>query len=167
MFGSLFQILQKNLTFRYELHMYSNATLLISLVQCHDWLDIQAAHAIRTGCSLNIVFFPRILESLPPLPRQHSAAIGCTKNVQPIGGTVHSHCVENCEKNTIFSEHPVSIYISSCLSFFLTLSPVYLDGCALSVEVCKVDKVAVVDGHTIKLLGVDPLLLLDVPEGED
>ena len=38
-----------------------------------------------TGCSLKIVFFPRILESLPPLPRQHSAAIGCTKNYQPIG----------------------------------------------------------------------------------
>ena len=35
------------------------------------------------------VFFPRILESLPPLPRQHSAAIGCTKNYQPIGVTVH------------------------------------------------------------------------------
>ena len=71
------------------------------------------------------------------------------------------------KKTQFFSEHPVSIYISSCLSFSLTLSPVYLDGCALSVEVCKVDKVAVVDGHTIKLLGVDPLLLLDVPEGED
>ena len=29
------------------------------------------------------VFFSRILESLPPLPRQHSAAaIGCTKNYQ-------------------------------------------------------------------------------------
>ena len=69
--GSLVQMLQKNLTFRYELHMYSNATLLMSLVQCTDWLDIQAAHAIRTGCSLNIVFFPRILESLPPLPRRH------------------------------------------------------------------------------------------------
>ena len=26
------------------------------------------------------VFFPRILESLPPLPRQHLAAIGCTAN---------------------------------------------------------------------------------------
>ena len=47
------------------------------------------------GCSLNIVFFPRILESLPPLPHQHSAAIGCTKNYQPIGVTVHSHCVES------------------------------------------------------------------------
>ena len=34
---------------------------------------------ISTGRSLNIVFFSRILESLPPLPRQHSAAIGCTK----------------------------------------------------------------------------------------
>ena len=52
---------------------------------------------IHTGCSLNIAFFPRILESLPPLPRQHSAAIGCTKNCQPIGVTVHSHCVESFE----------------------------------------------------------------------
>ena len=35
-----------------------------------------------TGCSLNIVFvlFSRILKSLPPLPRQHSAVIGCTAN---------------------------------------------------------------------------------------
>ena len=32
------------------------------------------------------VFFPKNLESLPPLPRQRSAdAIGCTKNYQPIG----------------------------------------------------------------------------------
>ena len=43
-----------------------------------------------TGCSLNSVLFPRILESLPPLPRQPSPAIGCTKNHQPIGVTVHS-----------------------------------------------------------------------------
>ena len=42
-------------------------------------------------------FFPRILESLPPLPRQHSADIGCTKNYQPIGVTIHSHCVESFE----------------------------------------------------------------------
>ena len=48
-----------------------------------------------TECSLDIVFFPRILESLPPLPRQHSAAIGCTKNT--IGVTVHSHCIESFE----------------------------------------------------------------------
>ena len=42
-----------------------------------------------TGCSLNIVFFPRILESLPPIiHRQHSAAIGRTKNYQPIGVTL-------------------------------------------------------------------------------
>ena len=70
------------------------------------------------------MFFPRILEKLPPLPRQHSAAIACTKNYRPIGVTVHSHCVEsfektysdvgeggvavNCEKKTIiFPEHPV------------------------------------------------------------
>ena len=50
-----------------------------------------------TECSLNIVFFPRIIKSLPPLPRQLSAAIGCTKNYQPIGVTVHSHCVESFE----------------------------------------------------------------------
>ena len=50
---------------------------------------------IRTGCSLNIVFFSRIVESLPPLPRHHTAAIGCTKNYQPLGGYVHSHCVES------------------------------------------------------------------------
>ena len=47
-----------------------------------------------TGCSL-IVFFPRILESLPPLHCQHSAAIGCTKYYQPIGVTVHSPSVES------------------------------------------------------------------------
>ena len=40
---------------------------------------------------------PRILESLPPFPRQHSSAIGCTKNYQPIGVTVHSLCVESIE----------------------------------------------------------------------
>ena len=74
-----------------------------------------------TGCSLNIVIFPWILEILPPLPRQHWAAIGCTKNHQPIGVTVHSQCVDSfedllqqcrrgrgcSEKNTIFPEHPV------------------------------------------------------------
>ena len=46
------------------------------------------------------VFFPRILEILPPLPRQlllSSAAIGCTKNYQPIGVTVYTHCVEGFE----------------------------------------------------------------------
>ena len=39
--------------------------------------------------------FPRILERLPPLPHQHSTAIGCTHDYQPIGVTVHSHCVES------------------------------------------------------------------------
>ena len=89
---------------------------------------------ICTGCSLNIVFFPRILENLPPLPRQHSAAIGCTKNYQPIGVTVHSHCVENFEglhsdvgeggvavncKKTIFPEHPVVATLPIFESFTL------------------------------------------------
>ena len=49
------------------------------------------------GVYLILCFFPRILESLPPLPHYHSAAIGCT-NFQPIGVTVHSHCVENTLK---------------------------------------------------------------------
>ena len=40
--------------------------------------------------------FQRILKSLPPLPR-HSAVIGCTKNYQPIGVTVHSYCIESFE----------------------------------------------------------------------
>ena len=81
-------------------------------------------------------FFPRILESLPPLPRQHSAAIGCTKNYQPIGVTVHSHCVESSEglsysdlgeggvavyykRKTIFPEHPeFSILMTCSIVFF-------------------------------------------------
>ena len=48
-------------------------------------------------------FFPRIHESLPPLPRQYSAAIGCTKNPQPIGVTVLSHCVE-CFEGLLYSD---------------------------------------------------------------
>ena len=46
------------------------------------------------GVHLILCFFPRILKSLQPLPHQHSAAIGCTKNNQQIEVTVHSHCVE-------------------------------------------------------------------------
>ena len=51
------------------------------------WMNIQGVHQI-------LCFFPRILESLPPFLRQHSAAIGCTQNYQPTGVTVHSHCFE-------------------------------------------------------------------------
>ena len=39
-------------------------------------------------------FFRRILKSLPPLPRQHWAAIGRSKNCQSKGLTVHSNRVE-------------------------------------------------------------------------
>ena len=39
---------------------------------------------IHTGCSLNIAFFPRILESLPPLPRQHSTVIRLLLVVQKL-----------------------------------------------------------------------------------
>ena len=77
-----------------------------------------------------IKYIPRFPQSLPPLHRQHSAAIGCTKNYQPIGATVHSHCelwrsLRACRrgrgcseswKYTFFSEHPVihhfKIYLS-------------------------------------------------------
>ena len=52
----------------------------------------------NTGCSVEIVLFPRIFIILPPLPRQHWATIGCTNIGQhPIGVTVHSHCVESLE----------------------------------------------------------------------
>ena len=56
-------------------------------------LILNARTGLKGRCSLNIVFFPRILEKLPSLPREQSAAIGCTKNFQPIGVTVHSYCV--------------------------------------------------------------------------
>ena len=106
-----------------------------------------------TGCSLNIVFFPRILESLPPLPRQHSAAIGCTKNCTPIGVTVHSLWVESIEgllqrckrergcselwKNTFFPEHPVynhsgnywKYYVRTYIKLRLKIIPESLTPC--------------------------------------
>ena len=44
------------------------------IMSCNGWVYC-------AGCSLNIVFFQRISESLPPLPRQHSAAIGCKKKI--------------------------------------------------------------------------------------
>ena len=65
-------------------------------------------------------FFPRISNILRPLPRKDRAAIGCTKNGQPIRVTVHSDLRSDelisymqeigCSKfgkNTIFNEHPV------------------------------------------------------------
>ena len=62
--------------------------------------ELQGVHEI-------LCFFLRMLESLPPLPRQHSASIGCTKNYQPIGVTVRLHCVEGfegkgCSLNIVF-----------------------------------------------------------------
>ena len=50
-------------------------------------MQIQGVH--------EILFF--FLESLAPLPCQHSAAIGLKKKYQPIGFTVHKHCVESLE----------------------------------------------------------------------
>ena len=77
-----------------------------------------------TGCSLNIEFFPKNSQKFATSP---SLALRCYwlyKKGQPIGGTVHSHCVENfegllkryvgeggvaviCEKTQFFPEHPV------------------------------------------------------------
>ena len=73
-------------------------------------------------CS-SFIIFQRILESRPHFPRQHSAAFGCTTNYyQPAHCTLRlctrialralkvSHTeggiAVNCEKNTIFHEHP-------------------------------------------------------------
>ena len=65
-------------------------SMLLYLSKCFTFLP--------TGYSLNIVFFfSRILQNLLPLPQQHSAAICCTKNSQPIRVTVHSHCIESFE----------------------------------------------------------------------
>ena len=50
-------------------------------------------HSIfTTGCSLDIVFFSRILESLPPRPSQHLAAIGCTKKI-PANRSTCTACI--------------------------------------------------------------------------
>ena len=80
------------------------------------WRDGYSEYVLQ-GVHEILCFFPRILESLPSLPRQHSAVIGCTKNYKPIGVTVYSHCVEgfeglysdvgeggvvNCEKTQFF-----------------------------------------------------------------
>ena len=77
-----------------ELLLRNALTLLIEelLRQFHREVTLPIKDLSVTGC-----FFPRILESLPPLPREHSAAIRCTKNYHPIGITVHSHCVESFE----------------------------------------------------------------------
>ena len=50
-----------------------------------------------TGCSLNSVFFSKNSRKFATSP---SPALGCYwlyKNYQPIGMTVHSHCVESFE----------------------------------------------------------------------
>ena len=115
-------------TYGYKYHHSSSDQSSVVNSGLHCWKVLE-----DTECSLNIAFFKRILESLPPLPRQHSAAIGCTKNYQPIGVTVHSHCVESFEgllqrcrrgrgcselwKNTIFPEHLVYVKIKN--KFFL------------------------------------------------
>ena len=60
------------------------------------WRDGYSEYVLQ-GVHEILCFFPRILESLPSLPRQHSAVIGCAKKYKPIEVTVHSHCVEGFE----------------------------------------------------------------------
>ena len=76
------------------------------------YLSLTFLHVPTTGYSLNIVvFFSRILKSLPPLPSQHTAAIGSTKNstflvwdlmtppLPPLLGVENVKIRENSEKN--------------------------------------------------------------------
>ena len=80
------------------------------------------------------MFFPRIIESLPPLPRQHSADIGCTKITRQsewlythivlralkvsYGAVGEGRVAVNCEKSTIFPEHHVYDPILDVLKAF-------------------------------------------------
>ena len=85
------------------------------------------------------VFFPRIIESLPSIPRKHSAVIGCIKNYQPIGETVHSDCLEsfegllqrvfavNCEKHNI-CRTPCTTYLLCAPTLLIFIIVGYLSG---------------------------------------
>ena len=95
-------------------------------------LPIFSEHHVQ-GVHWILCFFPRIFESVQPLPRQHSPAICCTKNDQPIGENVHSHCAEsfegllqrckrgNCEKTQFFLN---TLYFNICV--FMSVMPVSL-----------------------------------------
>jgi len=78
---------------------------------------------ICTGCSLNIVFFPKNSQKFATSPSLALVCYWLYKKGQPIGATVHSHCIENFDghlklyvgkgrgcsevlKNTILPEHP-------------------------------------------------------------
>ena len=69
------------------------------LRKCHKRRDLSIFICLceYTGCSLNIVFFSKNSRKFATSPSQ---ALGCYmlyKNYQPIGVTVHSHCVESFE----------------------------------------------------------------------
>ena len=107
---------------KFTIEWYSTLSGMVHWMVCIHWIVYYRVFIKYCG-----FFFPRIVESLSPLPRQLSAAIGFTKNCQPIGVTVHSRCVESFEgllqrcrrgrgcselwKNTIFPEHPVTCMI--------------------------------------------------------
>ena len=45
------------------------------------WYNIRIFDTYTQGVHKKLWFVPGVLGSLPPLPRQHSAAIGCTKKL--------------------------------------------------------------------------------------
>ena len=78
---------------------------------------VRIKKCLNTGCSSNIVFFPRNFNILRPLPRQDRTSIGCTENDQPIRVTklrsdelifyMQGLGCSKIGKNTIFNEQPV------------------------------------------------------------
>ena len=59
---------------------------IIETYDPHQYKERLLLHTKNTGCSLNIVFSSKNSRKFATsLTRQHSAAIGCTKNYQPIG----------------------------------------------------------------------------------
>ena len=59
--------------------------------------DMHYSAGKDTGCSLNIVFFPKNCRKFATPPSSALCCYWLYKNCQPIGVTVHSHCVESFE----------------------------------------------------------------------
>ena len=78
-----------------------------------NWLIWAKAKLGPAGCSLNIVFFPRLFQFLLFCDlslNRHRAAIGCEENGQPKRVTctlLLSYMQWIAKKNTIFNEHPL------------------------------------------------------------
>ena len=67
--------------FYFSIRLYSwfRITIMSLSRRYEDWLWSEMLCEANTGCSLNVFFSQRPLYILRPLPRQHLAAIGCTK----------------------------------------------------------------------------------------